>query len=374
MPATNDVSREKQSTSVKYISLQETKLAQKNLLVDDDLTAIELLGEHIFFDPNLSEPAGQSCGSCHAEDTGFADPDIFLPVSEGVIPGNFGGRNALSAGYQRFTPSFDIGGTPDHTHGGLFWDGRKLDLEDQAKAPFLNPLEMNNPSLETVVADVMVANYAPLFLEVFGPTAFDDPVMAYEYIAQAIAAFERSEETNEFSSKYDFFKQGLVDLTAEESMGLTLFTGKAMCSHCHVLASQEDPLAPDLFSDYHYANIGLPRNNAFPFDTRPADEVDLGLGAITLLAEHNGKFKTPHLRNVAQSPPYMHNGLFNSLEDVVRFYNTRDVAGMWPPPEVSENLAVDMMGDLGLTEDEEEAIVEFLLTLTDDYVIPPVAP
>jgi len=367
--ATNKEKSESARTSL-FIEANPGSVFSRNFDMDGDLTPLETLGKLLFFDGNLSEPAGQSCASCHAPMAGFADPDEDLPVSEGVIPGNFGARNALSSSYVKFTPSFDIGLTPDETIGGLFWDGRKLDLEDQAKAPFLNPLEMNNPSLDTVVADVMIASYAPLFLNEFGPTAFDDPVLAYEFIAQAIAAYERSAELNKFNSKYDLFKAGLVDLSPEEALGLSLFTGKAHCDHCHVLNSLEDPTMPDLFTNHKYANIGLPRNTEFPYDLMPPDTVDLGLGAITGDALHNGKFKTPHLRNVELTAPYMHNGIFKTLYDVVHFYNTRDVHAHVLPPEVPENMVTASVGDLGLTPDEEEAIVEFLETLTDEMPLP----
>jgi len=358
-------------TTTEFVNFSYNDFASRNIILDDDLSPKETLGKLLFFDTNLSEPSGQSCASCHAPQSGFADPDKMIPVSEGVIPDNFGMRNALSASYVKFIPSFDVGITPADTIGGLFWDGRKIDLEDQAKAPFLNPLEMNNPSFETVVNDVMAAMYAPLFLTVYGPTAFDDPAMTYEHIADAIAAFERSEELNEFSSKYDYYKRGLVTLSAEETLGLTLFTGKAHCDHCHKLNSIDNSLEHDLFTDFKYANIGLPRNLEFPYDLLPAETIDMGLGAITLIPEHNGKFKTPHLRNIEETGPYMHNGLFKNLEDVVRFYNTRDVPGMWPAPEVSDNMATGPIGSLGLTPDEEEAIVEFMETLTDGFKIPP---
>lgn len=347
----------------------DDKIDKKVFNIDISLSPKETLGKMIFFDTNLSEPAGQSCASCHSPTSGFADPDRNLPVSEGVIPGNFGARNALSNSYVRFTPSFDIGATPQDTIGGLFWDGRKIDLEDQAKAPFLNPLEMNNPGPETVVSDVMTASYAPLFLSIYGPDAFNDPIAAYEFIADAIATYERSQELNQFSSKFDLFRQGAINLSEKETMGLALFTGKAQCAHCHILNSLEGSLENDLFTDFKYANIGLPRNLNFPYDLMPPDTIDLGLGAITGDAAHNGKFKTPHLRNVELTAPYMHNGLFNTLKEVVQFYNTRDIPGLWPAPEVTENLVTGMVGDLGLSDEEEDAIVAFMETLTDNIPI-----
>lgn len=338
---------------------------------DDELTDKERLGKQLFFDTNLSEPAGQSCGSCHDPASGFAEPDRNLPVSEGVIAGNFGARNALSASYTKFTPPFNIDEKPQ---GGQFWDGRKIDLIEQAKAPFLNPLEMNNPGPETVVADVMIASYAPLFLVVYGPDAFDDIDIAYNNIADAIATYERSVEVSPFNSKYDLYKADLVALTLEEALGLELFTGKAKCVHCHSLNSIDNGINSDIFTNFLFGNIGLPRNTEFPYDQLPADTIDLGLGAVLENPEHNGKFKTPHLRNIALTAPYMHNGVLKTLEQVVEFYNTRDLPGQWPAPEVSDNMVTGMVGDLELTEDEVEAIVAFMETLTDANLNPDINP
>jgi len=336
-------------------------------ILSDELSDKERLGKLIFFDINLSEPAGQSCASCHDPNSGFADPDRQLPVSEGVIAGRFGVRNALSAGYTKFTPAFTLGESPMAVQGGQFWDGRKIDLIDQAKAPFLNPLEMNNPSEETVVEDVAAADYAPLFLTVYGADAFDDIDTAYHNIADAIAAYEGSVEVSPFTSKYDQFKAGTVALSAEETLGLELFIGKGKCANCHSLESIDNGVNSDIFTNFRFGNIGLPRNTEFPYDLLPADTIDNGLGAILEDPQHDGKFKTPHLRNVTLTAPYMHNGVLKTLEDVVHFYNTRDIPGLWPEPEVSANMVTGMVGDLGLTEDEEEAIVEFMETLTDNY-------
>lgn len=342
-------------------------VSARDLDDDDELTDKEKLGKLIFFDANLSEPAGQSCASCHDPNSGFADPDRQLPVSEGVIAGRFGSRNALSAGYTKFTPPFTLGDSPMQVQGGQFWDGRKIDLIEQAKAPFLNPLEMNNPDKDTVVADVMAADYSALFLTVYGADAFADIDAAYHNIADAIATYEGSVELSPFTSKYDQFKAGTVALSAEEALGLELFIGKGKCANCHSLNSIDNGMNSDIFTNFRFGNIGLPRNTEFPYNLLPEGTIDNGLGAFLEDPQHNGKFKTPHLRNVALTGPYMHNGLLKTLEEVVHFYNTRDIPGLWPEPEVSANLVTGLVGDLGLTEDEEEAIVEFLKTLTDTF-------
>jgi cytochrome c peroxidase len=280
-----------------------------------ELTPMEQLGKLLFFDENLSEPAGQSCASCHDPSSGFADPDQSLPVSEGVIAGRFGNRNSPAAAYAAFFPEFD----PRKTLGGQFWDGRAANLVEQAKGPFLNPVEMNNPDKQTVIAKIQASAYAFLFEQVFGPGAFNEIETAYHNMATAIAAYEQSDEVNRFTSKYDAYK----------------FAGKAKCGHCHPDKTNSGPI---VFTDFDYHNLGLPQNTEFPFNQSSPIPIDLGLGAITNNPKDNGKFKTPHLRNITLTAPYMHNGILKTLTEVVQFYNTRDIPGMWPPPEVPENL------------------------------------
>lgn len=329
------------------------------------LTDKEQLGKMLYFDANLSEPAGQACASCHAPEAGFADPDTHLPVSEGVILGRFGGRNSPAAAYASFSPVFSYNG--NKAVGGQFWDGRAPTLTEQAKGPFLNPVEMNNPDMASVVHKVQASAYSALFQQVYGVDAFNNIDLAYHNIADAIATYEATSELNKFSSKYDLVKAGKASFTREERHGEKLFNGKAKCSVCHAANSNMgggNNNAVDLFTDFTYHNLGLPKNTEFPMQDNP---VDYGLGAILGVATENGKFKTPHLRNIAMTPPYMHNGLLKTLKDVVHFYNTRDIPGLWAAPEVPANLETALVGDLGLTDAEENAIVAFMMTLTDGY-------
>ncbi len=349
-----------------------------------ELSQQELLGKFLYFDENLSEPAGQSCASCHHPDAGFADPDTGLPVSEGVIPGRFGDRNSPSAAYAVFFPEFSY--TNGVAIGGQFWDGRASNLTEQAKGPFLNPVEMNNPDKATVIADIQVSSYVNLFEEVCGAIA--DVDAAYDCTAEAIAAYEGTDELNQFSSKFDLVMAGQATFTHQERRGRMLFNGRAKCSQCHLsggmmggmgggmmgrmggmrgMGGSSDPV---LFTDFRYYNLGLPKNTEYPLDQQPANTVDLGLGGILGVASENGKFKTPHLRNIAMTPPFMRNGLLKTLKEVVHFYNTRDVPGLWNPPEVTENVETVLLGDLGLTSSEEDAIVAFMLTFTDGYTGP----
>ena len=336
-----------------------------------ELSPQQLLGKFLFFDENLSEPEGQSCASCHHPDAGFADPDTHLPVSEGVIPGRFGGRNSPSAAYAVFFPEFSY--INNVAIGGQFWDGRAANLTEQAKGPFLNPVEMNNPSKATVIADVQASSYVSLFEEVCGPIV--DVDAAYDCTAEAIAAYEGTDELNKFTSKFDLVMAGQARFTRQERRGRMLFNGRALCNQCHLSGGMMGGMGggmggssgPILFTDFRYHNLGLPKNTEYPLDQQPANTVDLGLGGILGVASENGKFKTPHLRNIALTPPYMHNGLLKTLKEVVHFYNTRDIPGLWNPPEVAENVETRLLGNLGLTSSEEDAIVAFMLTFTDGY-------
>jgi cytochrome c peroxidase len=260
--------------------------------------------------------------------------------------------------------------------GGQFWDGRAATLQEQAKGPLLNPLEMANPSKDAVIQKIRDAAYAGLFIEVFGAGALEDVGKSYDLVAEAIAAFERSHELNRFNSKYDLYLAGQTDLTEDERGGLSLFENekKGNCAACH--PSRPGPYSEHpLFTDYTYDNLGVPKNAENPFYYLPqalnpdgAAFVDEGLGRVVQKPEARGKFKVPSLRNVALSSPYMHNGVFKNLHQVLAFYNTRDI-GPWPAPEVAANVNREELGNLGLSEQEIGDIVAFLHTLTDNYLV-----
>lgn len=344
------------------------------------------LGKQIFFDDDLSTPKGQSCASCHHPDVGFADPAQSRAVSQGAVPVRFGNRNSPTAAYAAYSPDFDYNETEQMYIGGQFWDGRAIDLAEQAKGPFLNPLEMNNPSKLAVVQKIIKSDYADLFEKVYGEGALDNVEEAYNQTAEAIAAFEMTDEVNRFSSKYDKSMAGEVKLTSQERKGLKLFNDpkKGNCAACHPSTAGLYSDKP-LFTDFTYDNLGVPSNRGmmgdspelmdyYPFYYPPIapifnpdglDYVDYGLGALTG-DDEMGMMKVPTLRNSAVTPPYTHNGAFITLNEVVHFYNTRDV-GEWPAPEVNINVNRDELGDLGLSDAEEDAIVAFLETLTDGY-------
>lgn len=383
----------------------------------DRLSPLEELGKRLFFDKNLSSPAGQNCAACHDPSVGFTGPEDprnkMEGIYEGAAKGRFGNRKPPASSYAGDSPRLHLSESGEFI-GGMFWDGRATgeDLNDplaeQALGPFLNPLEQNMPDAKSLILAVKKSDYADLFEEVYGPGSLDaarDPQGTFAKIGGAIAAYERSAEVNSFSSKFDdfwraasakgrkvetisesnlkdFLNLGLAD---NELRGLALFNTEGLCARCHLLKPAGGK--PPVFADYKYDNLGIPRNPRNPFYRQdkainPAGQkwIDKGLGGFLETVEKYKKYatanigrqKTPTLRNVDKRPSpgfvkaYMHNGFFKSLKDVVHFYNTRDVAGAgWPPPEVAANLNTSEMGDLGLTDDEENAIVAFMKTLTD---------
>ena len=381
------------------------------------LSPMEELGKKLFFDKSLSSPAGQECAVCHGPAVGFTGPDERFNklggVYEGAVKGRFGNRKPPAAAYAGWNPKLHIDANGEFV-GGMFWDGRATGevlgdpLAEQAMGPFLNPLEQNIADAKSLVLAVKRSAYAGLFEQVFGAGSLDaekDPDGTYAKIGRAIAAYERSAELNPFSSKFDGFwraakAKGLeveaigeantkdfrnLGLNDSELTGLMVFNTKGLCAKCHVLTPVDGN--PPIFADYRYDNLGIPANPENPFYAQgkafnPDGKawVDPGLGGFLETvdrykrhaAANMGRHKTPTLRNVDKRPApgfvkaYMHNGYFKTLEDIVHFYNTRDVAGAgWAAPEVAANLNRTEMGNLGLTPAEEKAIVEFMKTLTD---------
>ncbi|GAB6142381.1 cytochrome-c peroxidase [Methylosoma difficile] len=374
------------------------------------LTDEQNLGKRLFSDVNLSLNRNQSCASCHSLDKlsgkapAFVDPLNAVqgtPVSLGSIEFATGRLNAPSIAYAAFTPEFHLEETDGLYVGGLFWNGRAKNLEDQAKKPFLNRVEMAMPNKWSVVSRLKEdAAYVRLFLKLYqldlagiphvkdGQFKQQTPVAVeevFQKMAQAIAAFERSSQFNKFNSKFDFVLAGKTRFTKQEEDGMHLFNGKGGCSLCHLSNAEKDSngnITPPLFTDFTYDNIGLPRNLNIPDDPKP----HLGLGerdeinAVDPDKLQWGKHKVMTLRNIAITPPYGHNGVFASLEQITHFYNTRDTLGRvadnldanfgvtgWPKPEYPRNVNGDELGSIGLTDSEEQAIVAFMKTLTDDY-------
>jgi cytochrome c peroxidase len=385
-------------------------------LLDD--RELQSLGEKIFFDSDLSTPPGQSCAACHGPEVGWTGPDEGLNKAGTVYPGamhsRFGNRKPNSAAYATLTPTFHAvrKGSDIVFVGGDFWDGRATGWKlgnpaaDQAQGPFLNPVEQNNPDAKSILSRICQSAYGPEFRSVASRLWGIDDVcsantdFAYGIVALAIAAYENSPAVNQFSSKFDLHLAGKTPLTEKELKGLELFEGKAKCAGCHT--SRPGPNGePPLFTDFTYDNIGMPRNPENPWYKMPmpfnpdGDRwVDPGLAGFlkevpqyAMFAEANlGKHRVPSLRNVDLRPTptfvkaFGHNGYFKSLEVIVHFYNTRDVlpgvdkvadpksgVNRWPAPEVAQNMNTTELGNLGLTAEEESAVVAFLKTLSDGY-------
>ncbi len=394
------------------------------------LTPVEQLGKSIFFDKNLSINKNQACASCHDPATGWTGPDAEInahgAVYQGSVSTRFGERKPPSAAYAAASPIMYYERKDELFIGGSFWDGRATGEKlgnaaaDQAQDPFLNPVEHGFADPACVVFRVCNADYKyslekvypgecdiqwPLGLDVNkacgASEALTLPVnvrqkinQSFNAIALAIAAYEASPEVNPYSSKFDYFLKGETELSIEEKAGFDLFNGKGKCSKCHI----SDGRKP-LFTDFTYDNLGVPANPENPVYKINADYIDTGLGGFLekpetsgewqKLAKGNmGKHKVPTLRNIDKRTSskfvkaYMHNGYFKTLKGVVHFYNTRDIKpacpglyteekalaeNCWPGPEVKANLNSEELGDLKLTDKEEELIVAFMETLSDGF-------
>ena len=324
-------------------------LAQANDEVS--LTDEQLLGKRLFEDTSLSEPKGQACVSCHVPEQAFqGNNGSRIPaLAAGSRPETFGIRNTPTIMYTAYSPSFGFyketenGKTKIEAKGGQFWDGRAATLVEQPFVPLLNPVEMNNPSIEAVVAKVKIAPYADLAKKLYGEDVFADPKAAMAKLTHALAVYESSPRFAPFSSRFDEFLRGKAKLTEEEMTGFRLFKDKRKgnCIACHVGNEDSDDPTDWIFTDFTYDGLGVPRNSAIPANSNPAS-YDLGLckqpGLASILPKSIelsslcGAFKVPTLRNVAVTGPYYHNGEFTSLRDAVKFYATRDTdPGRWYP-------------------------------------------
>jgi cytochrome c peroxidase len=377
-----------------------------------------------------------SCHAPKAGWTGaIAGPNLHGAVYRGADPRRFGNRKPPTSSYAVYSPIFHMDPATEEFFGGNFWDGRatgsRLALPfgsptaEQALGPHLNPVEQNMASKQAVCAHVAASKYAKLFEEVWGKGSLDcsdsGVNLTYDRFGISMAAYQGSVEVSPFSSRFDVYWQsclgygnteeacGLAEgeqatldpdgiLTAQEFDGLIEFG--EYCSACHVSHESGPGGVPPLFSDNSFHNIGVPKNpdnpfykmdkvyldNGSPINPAGADWIDLGLGGFLRTTmwsdkaeENDGKFRVPTTRNVDMRPgkgftkAYMHNGALKSLEEVVHFYNTRDVpeAG-WAPPEVDRNVNRDILegvplGNFELDAEAEAAIVAFLKTLTDGY-------
>lgn len=373
---------------------------------EKSLSDVQLLGKRVFEDANLSEPRGMSCMSCHDPKHAFQgnNKSPIPAVAAGSTPDKLGRRKTPTIMYKTYSPSFgfykdiDEGQEKIEAKGGQFWDGRASDLIEQPAVPLLDPVEMNNPSIEAVVEKVKAGAYADLVVAVFGADVFDDPKTAMTKLASAIFAYEATERFAPFSSKFDDTLRGKAKLSPLEARGFELFTNpkQGNCIACHVGKPESKDPTDWIFTDFTYDALGVPRNAAIPVNADPT-VFDLGLckrpGIEAMLPKDIklsslcGQFKVPTLRNVAIAGPYYHNGAFASLRDAVAFYATRDTDPKRWYPKLKTGEA-DKLNDLPgaykdnanteevpydrkpgerprLSDPDIDALVAFLKTLTD---------
>ncbi|MDB5228789.1 MAG: putative exported methylamine utilization protein [Bacteroidota bacterium] len=309
---------------------------------------------------------GVNCATCHSPVMAFSDPR-HTSFSEGSAH-QHGTRNAPAISYMSFAPNKRIEVIRGlwETAGGFFWDGKAEILNQQALFPLTNPIEMNNPNFGVIADKIKSAPYYPKLQKIFGKAALADSQTIVFYAVMCLTAFQQSYQVNPFTSKFDFYLKGKVKLSAQEMRGMKLFNDstKTKCSLCHLSTTTSYASTKRiLFTDFSYDNIGLPKHPEL-INT----PIDSGLAKFELASEKEvGRFKTPTLRNVAITAPYMHSGIFKTLEDVLEFYNERDINPKFAHPEVRSTMNTDFMGNLKLSKQEIADIISFLNTLTDGY-------
>lgn len=297
------------------------------------------LGQHLFFDPILSADSTMSCASCHLPEAGFTDQ---LAVSTG-IDGVAGQRSSMSLVNSGF--SFN----------GLFWDGSIQTLEDQALLPVEDPIELHHEWQELIPDLRSIPLYQELFRKAFGISTTSE--ITKELAVKAIAQYERVLISG--NSNFDKFLRSEYFFSEEEGEGFAMFFDKdpdivdAECFHCH---------SASLFTDNTFRNNGLDEVQDL------AEFTDLGRGGVTGNPLDNGKFRVPTLRNITLTAPYMHDGRFQTLEEVIEHYNS---GGHFAPNRDP------LIYELGLTDSEKSNLLAFLHTLVDtsylskDYITNP---
>ncbi len=284
------------------------------------------LGKALFFDSILSRDTSLSCASCHIPQYAFADP---APFSKGVFNQKTG-RNTPSAM-----------NLADRNH--YFWDGRAATLEEQALGPIESTVEMDLPLSIAVRRLNQNATYKDAFFSIYGQAP------SVELMGRAIAAYENTLETS--NSVFDDFMSGRDTSTMSVSAknGLTIFNTKGKCFDCH--------FGVDFTGNDQFKNIGL-------YNGQEEDWKDAGRYLISGNKADIGKFKTPGLRNIAVTAPYMHNGKFKTLMEVIEFYNE-------PNKFVKNAINRDTLlsKPLGLTQVEKKDLETFLLSLTDQQFL-----
>lgn len=321
------------STATPYRFSYSAFAPQPDLPRDNPLTVEGVaLGSKLFFDPRLSGNNTESCATCHRPGAAFSQPRRFSRGADGDI----GTRNAMALENLAWKNSF-------------FWDGRAKSVREQVLQPIQNPIEMH-ATLSNVVAKIAAdKDYPRLFKNAFGSTEITS-----DRIARALEQFLLVQTS--FNSKFDRVAEGLEKFTDEEARGFVLFNTEydpyhgqygADCFHCH---------GGPLFQSQNFGNNGL-----------DSEFKDLGLYQTTHRAGDEGKFAVPSLRNVAVTSPYMHDGRFQTLDEVIEHYST----GMKRSATLDPNLAKHPDGGVPLSAADKKALIAFLRTLTDEKFLSP---
>jgi len=286
------------------------------------------LGRKLFFEKKLSGNGTQACADCHGPQFAFSDP---RPLSIGA-DGEVGFRNSM--------PLFNLAWNYDQK---FFWDGRATSLEEQILEPITSPIEMDNTWVQVITTLQNHSEYPELFEKAFG-TAVIDSVL----VTKAIAQFIRTMVSG--NSRFDRYLMGKGQLTPSELRGFQVFMAeeKGDCFHCH--GSNLNPL----WTDNLFRNNGL-----------DATFSDLGLGNVTGDPRDNGKFKTPSLRNLAYTAPYMHDGRFATIDDVINHYSE----GLVYSETIDPLMKAVAQGGVQLSDEDKQDLKAFILSLSDpDFI------
>jgi cytochrome c peroxidase len=291
------------------------------------------LGERLFYDPVLSLNNKRSCGSCHSPEKAFSDG----LVTSASLNGGFVKRNAASLNYASL-------------QHGQFWDMRRPDLESQTADVIANKVEMHGSLNDAAFKLQQQASYKELFSKAFQS---NDSIKAWQ-IQNALASYIRSLAV--FNSRFDQYMNGDTSrLNKDEISGMNLFLGKAKCGTCHFMPLFNGTVPP-LFSKTESEVLGTPANAS---GTRP--DTDRGRYNQHQMPQLFRAFKTPTIRNIALTAPYMHNGVYNTLEEVIEFYNKGGGAGMGLEIN-NQTLPADQ---LNLSREEKNQLIAFMQSLTD---------
>jgi cytochrome c peroxidase len=385
---------------------------EKSFYADDfsknpTVPALTSLGRKLFFDPRLSASGRFACATCH--DPRFAYGPV--PAKSPGLDVAIGMRGTIRAipslRYSQDVPVFsehhfdeavdesvDQGPT-----GGHMWDGRADSLHEQALLPLFSPTEMANTKAQDLVARVARAPYAKSFRDTFGADIFEHPGLAFEGVLKALEVFQQSpEEFYPYSSKYDAWLRGRVQLTTRELRGLRTFNDpqKGNCASCHPSQIRQGGFPQ--FTDFGYAALGVPRNRALPANRDPT-YFDLGLCGpvrkdLRQRTEYCGLFRVPTLRNVALRHRFFHNGVLRDLREVLEFYAWRDIepvrfygrdagGAVRKFDDLPDAFRANVNGEApfgrnvgdkpALSEGDVDDLVVFLSTLTDGFSRAPAA-